>query len=425
MNRNDRRGYNYLNVPDVKTEMEHANKANLGGGLFFKDHIEFARNFKAERPHRKVVLRNFPDRTLPASVDDWLKANQPLAEGGLIVQTVNEIGFGQGCIAFHEALLERIKRDHIQMNVGILGLSVGLPGADEWYKAERLLKLAADLRDQVTLILHEYYGAVVTSGFIGGNPGQFIQPELWPTDTTDITMWHVGRYRFLKKYCRSKGIPLPPIIIGEFGADYVGDIGSWLRTLPSDGGPYDSVDGWRDLVTQWRRWWPKMDGATAYMKQWDYAQDYVYTDEEVELILAYARWHDGNWKTFQTNPEMDEQMEANGQVQAPPPSPVVDPPIIVQPPTPEPEEEHPVPENPPPPGAPDPEPETPPVEQPPDEQPPTSAPTWMDRFSRQKQALIEQGRLKLKYGNDLRILIGDDAVYELLGELAAMLDAKG
>lgn len=413
MNRNRRRGYNYLNVPDVKTEMEHANKANLGGGLFFKDHIEFARNFKAARPGRNVVLRNFPDRELPKSVDDWLKANQPLAEGGLIVQTVNEIGFGQGCITFHEALLERIKRDKIKMNVGILGLSVGLPGADEWFKAERLLKLAADLRDQVHLILHEYYGAVITSGFIGGNPGQFIQPENWPTDTSDITMWHVGRYRFLKKFCRSKRIPLPRMIIGEFGADYVGDIGEWLRMLPSDGGQYDSVDGWRDLITQWRRWWPKLDGATAYLKQWDYGEDYVYTDEEVELILAYARWHDGNWKTYQTNPEMDEQMEANGQLETPQPPPVDEPPVIINPPVEE---------------IPDPMPETPPTEQPPIEEPtpPAADLEWMNNLSKGENARIELGRLMLKYSDELRPwVVGDDQAYELIGKMAALLDAKG
>lgn len=417
MNRNRRRGYNYLNVPDVKTEMEHADKANLGGGLFFQNHIEFARNFKVARPERNVVLRNFPDRELPKSVDDWLRLNQPLAEGGLIVQTVNEIGFGQGCIAFHEALLERIKRDRIRMNVGILGLSVGVPGADEWYKAERLLKLAADLRDQVTLILHEYYGAVVTSGFIGGNPGQFIQPENWPMDTADITMWHVGRYRFLKKFCRSKGIPLPPIIIGEFGADYVGDIGDWLKTLPSDGGQYDSVDGWRDLVTQWRRWWNKWDGATAYMKQLDYAEDYVYTDEEVELILLYARWHDGNWKTYQTNPELDKQMEANGQLEAPPQPPVDEPPVIIDPP---PVEE-----------TPKPMPETPPIETPapdetPVEQPPTNAPTWMNQLSYEDRARIELGRLAFKYreGEPLGLVILNADEYQLIGILAGMLDAK-
>ena len=419
MNRNKRRGYNYLDVPDVKTEMEHANKANLGGGLFFQNDIEFARNFKAARPARNVVLRNFPDRTLPHSVDDWLKINQPLAEGGLIVQTVNEIGFGPGVIAFHEALLERLKRDRIKMNLGILGLSVGVPGADEWYRAERLLKLAADLRDQVHLILHEYYGGVITSGFIGGNPGQFIQPESWPKNTSDITMWHVGRYRFLKKFCRSKGIPLPRIIIGEFGADYVGDIGTWLKTLPSDGGQYDSVDGWRDLVTQWRRWWNKWDGATAYMKQWDYAEDYIYTDEEVELILAYARWNDGSWKTYQTNPEMDQQMEANGQLQAPQQPPVVDPPIVVQPPEPEPEEENPMPETPTTPEVPDPEPETPPVEQ-----PPPSAPTWMKNFTSSEKAMVELGRLMLKYGDALGIKVISNEEYELLGKMAALLDAK-
>lgn len=410
-------GYNYLRVPDVAAEMQHADKANLGGGLFFQNDITFARDFKAARPSRHVVLRNYPDKMLPHSVDDWLKANQPLAEGGLIVQTVNEIGFGQDVIDFHVALLERIKRDRIKMNVGILGLSVGTPGPDEWYRAEKLIRLAADLRDQVHFILHEYWGAVVTSGFIGGNPDQFIIPPMWPLDTSKITMWHVGRYRFLKQECQRKGLPLPRLIIGEFGADFVGDIGDWLKTLPSDGGKYDSVDGWRDLTTQWRRWWPLWDGATAYMKQASYADKYIYTDEEVELIAFYARWNDGGWKTFQLNPEMDQQMEDYGQAelnQPPAPPPV----IIVSPPEEPPAEENPVPI-----------PETPPTEQPtepaePVETPqPAVEPAWMKDLPRYARARIAQGRLMMQYGNELRGLIVDDEAYETIGILVGLLDA--
>lgn len=420
-------GYNYLRVPDVAAEMEHANKANLGGGLFFQNDIRFARDFKAARPERKVVLRNYPDKTLPQSVDDWLKINQPLAEGGLIVQTVNEIGFGQDVIDFHVALLERIKRDRIKMNVGILGLSVGTPGPDEWYRAERLIRLAADLRDQVHLVLHEYYGAVVTSGFIGGNPEQFIIPPMWPLDTSRITMWHVGRYRFLKQYCVSKGLPLPRIIIGEFGADYVGDIGDWLKTLPSDGGKYDSVDGWRDLVSVWRKWWPFWDGASSYMRQLSYADKYIYTDEEIELIALYARWNDGSWGTYQTNPELDKQIEDYGQIAAPiPQPPVEEPPIVVPTPQPPPhsdgEEES----------------ETSPDEEPPEEMPeetpstpeeptpqPAAEPAWMKDLPKGTRARIALGRLMLQYGDELRGFIVDDEAYQIIGELAVMLDAKG
>lgn len=390
-------GYNYLDVPDVAAEMEHGRRAHLGGGLFFQNHIEFARQFKADDPARRVVLRNYPDRKLPASVDDWLKTNQPLAEGGLIVQTVNEIGFGQDVIAFHEALLERIKRDRIKMNLGILGLSVGVPGPDEWYKGERLIRLAADLRDQVHFIMHEYYGAAITTGIIGGNPLQFIQPETWPQDTSGITMWHVGRYRFLKKYCANKGLPLPRIIIGEFGADYVGDIGTWLKTLPSDGGQYDSVDGWRDLLTQWRRWWPTWDGATAYMKQAVYAKERIYTDEEIELILLYCRWNDGGWRTYQTNPELDSHMEAYGQMSTsnPNPPPKDEPPVVITNP---------------------PAPQTP---------APGQEAAWASDLSIEERAMIDMGRLLAKYGDKMPTLCIEEGVYKLLAKLAGMLDAAG
>lgn len=307
MTRN-RLGPNYLGVPDVAEEMRHARAAQFGGGLFFQNQIDFARDFKTALPAANVVMRNWPDRTLPKSVDDWLQKNRHLAEGGLIVQTVNELGFTPENIDFHTQLLERIKRDKIDMRVGILAMSVGNPGPDDWPRAEKLLRLAAAMRDKVHLILHEYYGGVITSGFRGGNP-TMIQPETWPTDTSNITLWHVGRYRFLKKTCKLLGIPLPRIIIGEFGADFTGDIGPWLATLKSTKGQYDIVDGWRDLVDQWRMWWPQWDGATAYMKQLAYADQYIYLDEEVESILFFTRWNDGSWATYQTNPEMDKQME--------------------------------------------------------------------------------------------------------------------
>lgn len=315
-----RLGYDYLNVPDVTEEMRHARAARLGGGIFFQMHLEFARAFKADNPARNVVIRNYPDKTVPSSVDDWLTKNRAFSEGGLIVQTVNEIGFTSANLAFHEALLERIKRDRIDIRVGILAQSVGTPGADEWGRAEKILRLADDMRDKVHLILHEYYGGVITSGFHGGNP-TLIQPETWPVDTSNITLWHVGRYRFLKKYCVSKSIPLPRIIIGEFGADFTGDIGLWLASLRSTKGQYDIVDGWRDLVNQWRAWWPQWDGATAYMKQVAYADKHIYIDPEIETIMLYCRWTDGDWGTYQTNPELDKQIEDYHSEPLPPPPP--------------------------------------------------------------------------------------------------------
>lgn len=320
-----RLGYNYLNVPDVTEEMRHARAARLGGGVFFQTHQDFARSFKADNPARNVVIRNWPDGAVPNSVDDWLAKYRPLAEGGLIAQTVNEVGFTPANLAFHEALLERIKRDKIKMNIGILAQSVGTPGADEWGRADKILRLADELRDQVHLILHEYYGGVITSGFHGGNP-TLIKPETWPNDTSNITLWHVGRYRFLKKNCVAKGIPLPRIIIGEFGADFTGDIGLWLASLRSTKGQYDIVDGWRDLVDQWRIWWQDWDGATAYMKQVEYADQHIYIDPEIETIMLYCRWNDGSWGTYQTNPELDKHVENYRSVVIPPPPPPPPPP---------------------------------------------------------------------------------------------------
>jgi len=319
----NRFGDNFLAVPDKAAELAYAKRVQLGGALFFQPNVDFARQLKSELPNCHVVIRNWPDRSVPKSVDDWLFHNRAYGEGGLIVQTVNEVGFGQENIDFHVALLERIKRDNLDMRVGILGLSVGTPHPDnDWPRAERLLRLTDELRDKVHIILHEYAGGIITSGFTGGNPTR-IQPETWPDDTSNITLWHVGRYRFLKRFCASKGIPLPRLIIGEFGFDFTGDLETWLKTLQSTQGQYDTVDGWRDLTGQWRVWWPTWDGATAYMKQAEYADKHIYTDREIEAILFYCRWNDGSWGTYQTNPEMDKQREdyARSSVEIPTPTP--------------------------------------------------------------------------------------------------------
>lgn len=330
----NRFGYNYLAVPDVKEEMRHAHAIDAGGGLFFQTQIDFARRFKSERPKSNVVIRNWPDRSVPASVDDWLKSNRPLAEGDLIVQVNNEVGLIDKNIQFHEALLERIKRDKIKMKLGLFATSVGTPDPDhDWPRAERVLQLANDLYDQTFMIHHEYAGGVITSGFNGGDPAM-IQPASWPDDTHNITMWHTGRYRFLKAYLRYKGRPMLRTIIGENGFDFTGDIGKWLTGLKSTKGQYDTVDGWRDLWDQWRTWWPQKDAATAYMDQLIYEDKHIYIDKEVETILLFARWNDGSWGTYQTNPEMDKKMEDYAKtlstqpptVPIPTPAPVPNPP---------------------------------------------------------------------------------------------------
>lgn len=319
-------GYNYLAVPDVTEEMRHAHAMNAGGGLFFQTQVDFARRFKNERPKSNVVIRNWPDGSVPNNVNDWLKANLPLTEGGLIVQVNNEVGLTDKNIQFYEALLTKIKVDRIKGNFGLFATSVGTPDPDhDWPRAERVLQLANDLYGQVHMIHHEYAGGVVTSGFNGGDP-TLIQPNTWPTDTKFLTMWHLGRYRFLKKYLASKGRPMLRTIIGENGFDFTGDIGTWLAKLRSTKGQYDIVDGWRDLWDQWRVWWPQKDASTAYMDQLAYEDKYIYTDPEIETILLYCRWNDGNWGTYQTNPEMDKKLEAYTANNAPnPPAPIPTP----------------------------------------------------------------------------------------------------
>ncbi len=64
-----------------------------------------------------------------------------------------------------------------------------------------------------------------------------------------------------------------------------------------------------------------------------------------------------------------------------------------------------------------------PSQQPMHDLPPSAPPGWMGSFSKEEQARIELGRLLLRYGDQLRTIIVDDEAYELIGKLAAKLDA--
>lgn len=91
------------------------------------------------------------------------------------------------------------------------------------------------------------------------------------------------------------------------------------------------------------------------------------------------------------------------------------PPIVVIPPEqPDPEEE---------------ETPVPPVNNPPaptEETPPVKTdPAWMATLSKAKRARIAIGRVMLEYGDELRGMIVDDEAYELIGEMAELLDARG
>lgn len=333
-------GYNVLSIPDTAEFGRHLNALQPGGMLFFQNNIDNALAVKRTFPDCHVVMRLWPDHDTPQKYPnpaDWVASVSNFIGTGIIVQTQNEGGFSVG---WHLALLKYLSENKINLKVGILGLNVGTPLPEQWEQAEDLLRLASSMRGQVYIVLHEYFGGIITSGFLGGwpnnagvAPGQPGGQDFltrWPNDPSKMTKWHVGRYEFLRNFCISKGFRCPQIIIGEFGADYTSDIGEFLRTIQSSKGPYDIVDGWRDLTTFWAQLFPKQSAAETYVAQIEYADSRIY-DENVVAVLLFAYGTDGNWNTYRTDPELSRPLELYAAYRHDQPPPV--PPPIALPST--------------------------------------------------------------------------------------------
>lgn len=340
-------GYNVLSKD--ATLRPHMEKINPGGMIYFQDQIDEAKWAKARFPNAHIMIRFWPDSDTYKKFPDpqkWVDAHSDMIGTGLIVQTMNEGGFTPEIIAWHVRLLNYLLNTGTDLRVGVLGLNVGTPKPEEWGMADEMFRLMAKMRGRVYLVLHEYFGAVVTSGIIGGDPnnagvahGQpggynLVPIANWPSNPQAQTLWHVGRYMFLKRHLASVGIPMPQIIIGEFGADYLSDIDAYLRTLHSTQGQYDIVDGWRDLWNDWRTWY-NLEPGDVYMKMAEYADKFIY-GSDVVAILFFARGTNGGWKTYRTDPDLDPYIEKYVAGNTPPVVPPVVVPPVVTPPAPTP-----------------------------------------------------------------------------------------
>ena len=331
-------GYHFLSVPDKDAVIKHLDKLGGGGGhLFYQHELEFARAVSLRYPNARIVLRDYPDTFEDInrnyiSVDAWIDKHEPMVAGSnLIMQTMNEPGFTPPVHSWHERLLTRLNERGSAMRTGLYALSAGTPAPENWFMGEKVLRLAESRRGKVWINLHEYCAGVITSGFHGGYPdnagvapgksgGVNLIPFMsWPMDTSKITLFHVGRYRFMKQFCKSKGIACPPINITEFGLDFLGDVAPWLAMLQSDDYPRPASGGWRTMFSQWRKWYGITDAAAILMTMGGYAAEKIYIDPEIESIDWYAFGTDGGWLNYRTDPELNDDMELYAARYLPPP----------------------------------------------------------------------------------------------------------
>lgn len=274
------------------------------------DGLALARIIKSQNPETMVIHREWPDDDiyLRVSPAQWLnnKRSQVGTED-IWLYTTNEPGFDEKIIGWHEELIRLNFASINPLKLVIMNISSGVPKPEEWSKANNLLKLASKYRDKVIIGLHEYWGGVATSGFIGGNPNDVkYHPDYtvrsnWPNKAAakDLTKYHCGRFKFMVDYCNANDIPIPRVVLTEHGPDAMGDIDQWLKSLRMTP-PNTTIRGFKTLQNQWKAWFPDWSMEQSYLEQLKYLSENVYSDSPVEAQMIFCYGHTGGsqWEQF-------------------------------------------------------------------------------------------------------------------------------
>jgi hypothetical protein len=319
------------------------------------DSFEFAKQIQDASPNTIVIHRDYMgvggDDNLCQKMtpEDWLTLQRNKGDFRIYRYTCNESGWNDTVIQWHIKLLKVNATNPLPLKLCILNLGIGQPRPEEWALGKELLQLASQYKAWCLIGLHEYAGGIITSGFIGGNPDgtvtengnmvkrdgltDYTKVENWPTpaQAKDMTMWHMGRFKFLNLYCTSQNIPLPRIAITEWGFDHLGDIDAWLKTLQQTA-PYTSIRGWKSLKEQWAKWFASRGWSheRAYIEQLQYAFRAIYENTNVigmAIFCAYLTNID--WEQFDISKADEFQKWRTAYATLPtipPVTPPVDPP---------------------------------------------------------------------------------------------------
>ena len=272
--------------------------------------IETARRY----PQTQVIARSYaPDDDNPigtwgtwqnflahvkADLAAALKPGETLPPN-LWIYTNNESGDSN---ELHSYLTGLISQPELKFVVG--NYSVGTPqNVGRWNDLINFLRLVSDNRHRVVLGLHEYFGVVPTSGFIGGTPVDTqYHPDYtirtnWPIPA-NVTKWHCGRFNFLVEVCKAHNIKPPRVVLTEHGADDLDDIGLWSQALPKTA-PYTTNRGWRTLWNAWRTLYgADLDVEWFFVDCLIYLDMAVYEDSIVEGQLIYSLFASKQWEQF-------------------------------------------------------------------------------------------------------------------------------
>lgn len=302
--------------------------------------IEAARRY----PNTQVIARSYApaDDNPLQSWGNWqnflnhVKADLNAALGGstlppnLWIYANNESGDSNELHAYLSGL---IGQPELKFVVG--NYSVGTPeNVGRWHELRDFLRLVSDNRHRAVLALHEYFGVLPTSGFIGGAPNHPAHPDYtvranWPTDASKLTKWHCGRLDFILAACSQYGIKPPRIVLTEHGADDLGDIKEWAQGLPKTP-PYQINRGFRSLWSAWRTLYgADLDVDSFYAGCLIYLDTAVYSHYNgiVEGQLIYSLFSSEQWRQFDIYQSGVPQM-LKDYVSIPTQPPPVEPPVL-------------------------------------------------------------------------------------------------
>ncbi len=336
-------GFNVIDIPDKGEMMRTLGQIRPPAALFYSDETAFATQVKQTFPEMEVIIRFWPDDEAHKQYtpQQFLSVHAAESRRGLVLYTNNESGLGDEVINWNIEVAQ--KAVEFGRSIVCLNPSAGSYDLADLPRLRPLLELAGLNPHIITLGLHAYAGGVIVSGmFKPEDLDANVSPLKWPKGKPldDLFPFHIGRQRMITGYCQRNGIKLPRIAYTETGFDWTSDISKWLGSRIRTPG-YDSIDGWKSLVEQWKIWWPQWTPEMAYIKQFQYAEEHLMKD--VVWALHYCYGTDGNprWLPFRvdnskivTYMEGQPQMDITPPVPAPVIPPVASPPIVIAVPVP-------------------------------------------------------------------------------------------
>ncbi len=295
------------NVPDKPRLLDYLKKT-APSWVVIMDNLDLAREIKALLPSCNVVFRAWPDDDLvnQHTPEVWVSIAKARLQGAadLWCYGGNEMGFSDKTLEWTAKVIEAAAKIGLKVVVG--NWSAGTPEPSDWQKpmARKIIELANTHRQFVAIGLHEYCCGIVTSGIL--NPPA-VHPLLWPRNITGLNLWHLGRYTFLVRACQKMDIPLPRLVVTEFGFDDMSDVAAWRDSLVKTDG-YRNIRGWKSCVNQWQQWGHWRTPQQALHEQYRYAEDVFYANPAIEGVCIFS-WGASSpeWSQFDVSDALEFQ----------------------------------------------------------------------------------------------------------------------